>query len=139
MNDVIPEEVKDYIATNCQSDVRKLEGALTRVIAYATIMNSQKINIDLAIEALGDFIGKNIISKNKIDKVIKLTAEKYNITPEDIKGKKRLSKIALPRQIAMYICRYYLEESLPKIGSEFGGKDHTTPPAPPVPTWSGSF
>ena len=126
MNEIIPEEVKEYIAANCQSDVRKLEGALTRVIAYATIMNSHNIDIDLAIEALGDFIGKNIISKNKIDKVIKLVADKYNLTAEDIKGKKRLSTIALPRQIAMYICREYLEESLPKIGSEFGGKDHTT-------------
>ena len=126
ITEIIPEEVKEYIAAGCQSDVRKLEGALTRVIAYATIMNSKKIDIDLTIEALGDFIGKNIISKNKIDKVIKLIAEKYNLTPEDIKGKKRLSKIALPRQIGMYICRQYLEESLPKIGSEFGGKDHTT-------------
>ena len=126
MSEIIPEEVKEYIAANCQSDVRKLEGALTRVIAYATIMNGSKITIELAIEALSDYIGKNIISKNKIDKVIKLVAEKYNLTPEDIKGKKRLSKIALPRQIGMYICRQYLEESLPKIGSEFGGKDHTT-------------
>ena len=126
INNIVPEEVKEYIASNCQSDVRKLEGALTRVFAYATIMNGSEITIDLAIEALKDYIGKNIISKNKIDKVIKLVADKYNITPEDIKGKKRLSKIAVPRQIGMYICRNYLKESLPKIGSEFGGKDHTT-------------
>ena len=126
MQTLVPEEVKEYIAANCQSDVRKLEGALTRVIAYATIMNGSEITLELAIEALSDYIGKNIISKNKIDKVIQLIADKYNLTPEDIKGKKRLSKIALPRQIGMYICRNYLEESLPKIGSEFGGKDHTT-------------
>lgn len=126
ISSVVPDEVKEYIASNCQSDVRKLEGALTRVFAYATIMNGSEITIDLAIEALKDYIGKNIISKNKIDKVIKLIADKYNITPEDIKGKKRLSKIAVPRQIGMYICRIYLKESLPKIGSEFGGKDHTT-------------
>lgn len=126
ISSIVPEEVKEYIAGNCQSDVRKLEGALTRVFAYATIMNGSEITIELAIEALKDYIGKNIISKNKIDKVIKLIADKYNLTPEDIKGKKRLSKIAVPRQIGMYICRIYLKESLPKIGSEFGGKDHTT-------------
>ncbi|MEI3507973.1 MAG: chromosomal replication initiator protein DnaA [Bacilli bacterium] len=122
----VPEEVKEYIASNCTTDIRKLEGALTRVFAYATIMNGSEITIDLAIEALKDYIGKAIISKNKIDKVIQIVAKNYNITPEDIKGKKRLSKIAVPRQIGMYICRIHLKESLPKIGSEFGGKDHTT-------------
>lgn len=122
----VPEEVKEYIAQNCKSDIRKLEGALTRVFAYATIMNGSEITIELAVEALKDYIGKNIISKNKIDKVIQVVASHYNITAEDIKGKKRLKKISVPRQIGMYICRIKLEESLPKIGSEFGGKDHTT-------------
>ena len=122
----VPDEVKEYIAQNCTSDIRKLEGALTRVFAYATIMNGSEITIELAIEALKDYIGKNIISKNKIDKVIKVVANHYNISPEDIKGKKRLKKISMPRQIGMYICRINLKESLPKIGSEFGGKDHTT-------------
>ena len=123
---LVPTEVKEYIANNCTSDIRKLEGALTRVFAYATIMNGSEITLDLAIEALKDYIGKNIISKNKIDQVIQLVANNYNITVEDIKSKKRLSKIAVPRQIGMYICRVHLKESRPKIGSEFGGKDHTT-------------
>ncbi len=122
----VPEEVKEYIANNCTTDIRKLEGALTRVFAYATIMNGSEITLELAVEALKDYIGKNIISKNKIDQVINLVANNYNITPEDIKSKKRLKKIAVPRQIGMYICRTHLQESLPKIGSEFGGKDHTT-------------
>lgn len=122
----VPEEVKEYIANNCTTDIRKLEGALTRVFAYATIMNGSEITLELAIEALKDYIGKNVISKNKIDQVINLVANNYNITPEDIKSKKRLKKIAVPRQIGMYICRMHLKESLPKIGSEFGGKDHTT-------------
>lgn len=122
----VPNEVKEYIASNCTTDIRKLEGALTRVFAYATIMNGSEITLELAVEALKDYIGKHIISKNKIDKVIQLVADNYNITPEDIKSKKRLAKIAVPRQIGMYICRTHLKESLPKIGSEFGGKDHTT-------------
>ena len=94
---LVPTEVKEYIANNCTSDIRKLEGALTRVFAYATIMNGSEITLDLAIEALKDYIGKNIISKNKIDQVIQLVANNYNITVEDIKSKKRLSKIAVPR------------------------------------------
>ena len=122
----VPEEVKEYIVSNCTTDIRKLEGALTRVFAYATIMNGSEITLELAVEALKDYIGKNIISRNKIDQVIQLVANNYNITVEDIKSKKRLSKISVPRQIGMYICRVHLKESLPKIGSEFGGKDHTT-------------
>ena len=122
----VPEEVKEYIVSNCTSDIRKLEGALTRVFAYATIMNGSEITLELAVEALKDYIGKNIISRNKIDQVIQLIANNYNITVDDIKSKKRLSKISVPRQIGMYICRVHLKESLPKIGSEFGGKDHTT-------------
>lgn len=126
INDYVPKDVREYIAANCTSDIRKLEGALTRVFAYATIMNGSEIDMNLAVEALKDYIGKNIISKNKIDKVIQIVADNYNITPEDIKSKKRLAKISVPRQIGMYICRVHLKESLPKIGSEFGGKDHTT-------------
>ena len=126
MGNIVPLEVKEYIASNCTTDIRKLEGALTRVMAYATIMNGAEVNIDLAVEALKDYIGKAVISKNKIDQVIQLVANNYNITVEDIKSKKRLSKIAVPRQIGMYIARTHLKESLPKIGSEFGGKDHTT-------------
>lgn len=126
MGNMVPLEVKEYVASNCTTDIRKLEGALTRVMAYATIMNGAEVTLELAVEALKDYIGKAIISKNKIDQVIQLVAQNYNITVEDIKSKKRLSKIAVPRQIGMYIARVHLNESLPKIGSEFGGKDHTT-------------
>ena len=126
ISNMVPNEVKEYIASNCTTDIRKLEGALTRVFAYATIMNGSEITIELAIEALKDYIGKAVLTKNKIEQVIALVANNYNITPEDIISKKRLKKIAVPRQIAMYICRYHLKESLPKIGSAFGGKDHTT-------------
>ena len=126
INSIFPEEVKEYIAANCKNDIRKLEGALTRVLAYATIMNGSDITIELAKEALHDYIGPNILAKNKIQLVIQLVSNNYNITPDDIKSKKRLSKISVPRQIAMYICREYLKESFSKIGNEFGGKDHTT-------------
>lgn len=126
MSSAFPKEVKEYIASNCTSDIRKLEGAITRVVAYATMMNGSDITLDLAIEALKDYFAKSVVAKNKIDQVQQLVASNYNITVEDLKSKKRMASIAVPRQIAMYICRTVLEESLPKIGIEFGGKDHTT-------------
>lgn len=126
IGNTFPDDVKEYIASNCTSDIRKLEGAITRVFAYATIMNGSDITMELATEALKDYFVKSIISKNKIEQVQQLIANNYNISVEDIKSKKRMASISVPRQIGMYICRVYLEESLPKIGLEFGGKDHTT-------------
>ena len=121
-----PDDVKEFIASNSIGDIRKLEGAITRVYAYATIMNGENINLSLAKEALKDFFVKSIVSKNKIDQVIQLIAEHYSISTDDLKSKKKTNDIAIPRQIAMYICRVYLEENLMKIGMEFGGKNHTT-------------
>lgn len=128
-NDMVkefPQDVKEYIASNCNTDIRKLEGAITRVVAFSTMMSGSTITIDLAIEALKDYFVKTIISKNKIDMVQQIVADTYNITIDDLKSKKRNANIAVPRQIAMYICRVICEESFPKIGMEFGGKDHTT-------------
>ena len=121
-----PEDVKEYIAGICTTDVRNLEGCITRVLSYAAIMNGSNIDLELAEEALNGFIGKPIISRNKINQVQQLVAQKYNISVEDLKGKKRKANISYPRQIAMYICRVKLDEPLARIGSEFGGKDHTT-------------
>ena len=121
-----PEEVKEYIASNAVGDIRKLEGAITRVYAFATIMNGSDITLDLAVEALKDHFVTRAVNQNKIDQVIHLVADNYGISPEDLTSKKKTNNIAIPRQIAMYICRVYLEENLTKIGIEFGGKNHTT-------------
>lgn len=121
-----PEDVKEYIASNCVGDIRKLEGALTRVFAYATIMNGSEININLAAEALKDYFVKTIVAKNNIEQVMHIVSSNYNVSIDDLKSKRRISKITLPRQIAMYICRTYLNENLVKIGNEFGGRNHTT-------------
>jgi len=126
LNSSFPKEVKEYIASNCTSDIRKLEGAITRVVAYATMMSGSDITMELAIEALQDYFTKPIMNKNKINQVQQIVANYYNIKIEDLKSKKRVSSIAFPRQVAMYICRNILDESLTKIGIEFGGKDHTT-------------
>lgn len=126
LNTPFPKDVQEFIASNCTSDVRKIEGAITRVIAYAAMMNGCDINLDLANEALKGYFVNTVISKNKVEQVQQLVAKNYNITVEDLKSKRRVATVAFPRQVAMYICRTYLEESFPKIGSEFGGKDHTT-------------
>lgn len=126
LNTFFPQDVKEYIANNCTTDIRKLEGAITRTIAYAAIMNGSDITLDLAVDALKDYFSGGVLSKNKIEQVQQIIANNYNINMEDLKGKRKSNDIAIPRQIAMYICRIYLKESLPKIGAEFGGKDHTT-------------
>ena len=126
ITDKVPEDVKEYIASNCVGDVRKLEGAITRVFAYATIMNGCDITLDIAIEALKDYFVKTIVSKNKMDQVVQIVCDCYNLTQEELLSKKRSNEIAIPRMIAMYICRVYLDENLTKIGIQFGGKNHTT-------------
>ena len=123
---VVPEDVKEYIASNCVGDVRKLEGAITRVFAYATMMNGSDITLDLTIDALKDYFVKTIVSKNKMDQVVQIVCDHYNLTNEELLSKKRSNDIAIPRMIAMYICRVYLDENLTKIGIQFGGKNHTT-------------
>ncbi|MBQ7137237.1 MAG: chromosomal replication initiator protein DnaA [Bacilli bacterium] len=125
INKHIPDQVIEYMASNLKSDVRMLEGAVTRLVAYSTIMSSE-IDLNLAMEALKDYINKGSSEKNDINKIQKVVAEKFKISIEDLKSKKRSSNIAFPRQIAMYLCRKLTDESFPKIGIEFGGKDHST-------------
>ena len=122
----IPDDVVEYIASNIGTDVRQLEGSITRLIAYSTIMGGVDITLDLAIEALKDFISKGMGEKNDIQRIQKIVSEYFQISVEDIRSKKRSSNISFPRQIAMYLCRTMTTESFPKIGTEFGGKDHTT-------------
>lgn len=122
----IPDDVIEYIASNIGPDVRQLEGSITRLLAYSAIMGGEKITLDLAIDALKDFISKGIGEKNDIRRIQKIVSEYFQITIEDIRGKKRSANIAFPRQIAMYLCRTMTSESFPKIGTEFGGKDHST-------------
>ncbi len=122
----IPDDVIEYMANNIGPDVRKLEGAVTRLVAYSTIMGGEKITLDLAIEALKDNISKGIGEKNDIQRIQRIVSEYFQITVEDIRSKKRSANISFPRQIAMYLCRNMTNESFPKIAIEFGGKDHTT-------------
>jgi chromosomal replication initiator protein len=121
----IPDEVLDFIAANIQSNIRELEGALIRVMAYSSL-HSKPVTSDLAAEAL-----KNILSLNRTKKITITTIQDsvsayFGIKPSEIKGKRRSRAVVIPRQVAMYICRELTDSSLPRIGEEFGGKDHTT-------------
>ena len=122
----IPNDVVEYIASNIGTDVRQLEGSINRLIAYSAMMGGAEITLDLAIEALKDFISKGLGEKNDVQRIQKIVSEYFQITVEDIRSKKRSSNISFPRQIAMFLCRTMTNESFPKIGTEFGGKDHTT-------------
>lgn len=120
------EDAIEYIANMCHSDVRSLEGALTRVCAYSTIFFEEEITLELAIEALKGTITSSTNFKNDIQKIQRVVAEYYNVTVEDLKSKKRVATIAFPRQIAIYLSRNLTDESFPRIGMEFGGRDHST-------------
>lgn len=122
----INDDVIAYIANNCDSDVRQLEGALTRVIAYSTMFNITDINLNIAIESLKDYLSKSSFTKNNIQKIQQVVADYYNISVDDLKSKKRKADIAFPRQVAIYLCRTLTDESFPKIGIQFGGRDHST-------------
>lgn len=126
INDNISDEVIEYIVNNLNSDVRQLEGAVTRLYAYSAMMNNGIIDLSIAREALNDYMPNIGYEKNNITKIQKVIADYYQITIEDLKSKKRIYKISHPRQIAMYLCRTLTDETYPKIGLEFGGKDHTT-------------
>lgn len=121
----IPHEVLLYIANQIDTNIRELEGALIRVIAYSSLIN-QDIDTQLAAEALKDIIPSNRPKKITIRLIQDFVADKYNVTVDEFLSKKRTKTIAFPRQIAMYLCRELTEMSLPKIGQEFGGRDHTT-------------
>lgn len=123
--ETIPDEVLSFVADSIHSNIRELEGALTTVAAYAKL-HSEPINIDTAREALKDlFKSKDEIIINSAY-IKEVTAKYFNITVEDIDSKKRTKAIALPRQVAMYLTREMTDLSLPKIGEEFGGRDHST-------------
>ena len=122
----IDEDVLEYIANNCTSDVRKLEGALNRLFAYTTMFNKEKIDLEVATEALKGHLNSYGFVKNDIQKIQSVVADYYKISFDDMKSKKRTNNISFPRQIAMYLSRLLTDESLTRIGLEFGGKDHAT-------------
>lgn len=122
----VPKEVIEYIANNFASDVRQLEGAITRVFAYALMMNRGIVDLDTAVDALKDQLTDRSVYKNDVHRIQTVVCDYFKITIDDIKGKKRSQNINYPRQVAIYLCRTLANESFPKIGTYFGGRDHST-------------
>ncbi|WP_455543730.1 chromosomal replication initiator protein DnaA [Intestinibacter sp.] len=121
----IPNEVMNYIATYIKSNIRELEGALTRVVAYSSLINKD-ISYDLAVEALKDIVTTSETQEISVNRIKEKVSTAFGIKMDDFNSKKRTRTIAYPRQIAMYLSRELTDLSLPKIGNEFGGRDHTT-------------
>jgi len=121
---VVPDDVAYFIADKIKSNIRELEGALIRVVAYCTLTNS-KIDVRLAQDILRDSF-KEEAQKFTIEGIQKVVADYFNVKISDLRAKKRTASIVRPRQIAMYLVRELTTYSFPEIGEFFGGKDHTT-------------
>lgn len=121
----VQNEVMVYIATKIKSNIRELEGALIKLIAYSSLTN-REISVDLAEEALKDIISNKQNKNITIDIIQDIVSSYFNLRIEDLKSQRRTRNVAYPRQIAMYLSRKLTDMSLPKIGDEFGGRDHTT-------------
>lgn len=121
----VPEDVQHFIAQQAQSNIRELEGALTRVVAYAQTVR-EPITVDLATRALQDFLAANRPQPVSISTIQTCVAQYYGLRPADLTSRSRARNIAFPRQVAMYLSRTMTNASLPAIGDEFGGRDHTT-------------
>jgi chromosomal replication initiator protein len=121
----VPEEVAYFIATQINSNIRELEGALIRVMAYSSLVN-QDISIDLAEQALRDIISADRPKVITVSQIQKVVGDHFGLKVDELKAKKRTKNIAFARQIAMYLTRELTDLSLPKIGDAFGGRDHTT-------------
>ncbi|MGL4174156.1 MAG: chromosomal replication initiator protein DnaA [Actinomycetota bacterium] len=120
-----PDEVMEYIASKITSNIRELEGALIRVTAFASL-NRQPVDLSLAGIVLKDLIPSDGSSKISSAVIIAQTSAYFGLTVDDLKGSSRSRVLVNARQIAMYLCRELTELSLPKIGQQFGNRDHTT-------------
>ncbi len=121
---VVPDDVVTFIASEIKTNIRELEGALIRVVAYS-LLEDKPISLQVAKNVLKDMV-KETVKTISVEMVQKEVAAFFNIHVADLKTKKRHKNIILPRQVAMYLSRKLTTHSLPEIGGAFGGKDHTT-------------
>ena len=121
----IPDDVMQYIANNIKSNIRELEGSLNKVMAFANL-EKREVTVELAEQVLKDIISPDQQKVLTPEYIISTVAEHYDITVDDLKGNKRNSKIVIPRQIAMYLCREMIDIPLKSVGKCLGNRDHTT-------------
>jgi len=121
----VPEIVLEFIASRVVDNIRELEGALTRITAYAAL-TQQPIDLDMATDVLQDLGPEHGQAPISTGRILAATAESFGVSIADLEGPSRRQPLARARQVAMYLCRELTDLSLPKIGSLFGGRDHTT-------------
>jgi chromosomal replication initiator protein len=119
------EQVLTFIASRVSSNIRELEGALTRVVAFSSL-TGRPMTVELAQDVLRDVFPQGEAAEVSIKRIQDLVAERFELTHDELCGDKRSQNIVYPRQVAMYLSRELTDSSLPKIGKEFGGRDHTT-------------
>ncbi|MCQ2497804.1 MAG: chromosomal replication initiator protein DnaA [Lachnospiraceae bacterium] len=122
---IIDDEVFEYIASNITSNIRELEGAFNKLIAFSRL-HKVDISTDILEDALKDYINPNKINEINSDTIIKTVADYFNINKEDITSKRRTNDLVLPRQICMYLCKQLTQDSLQQIAKSMQKKDHTT-------------
>ena len=118
-------QVLTFIAGRVSTNIRELEGALTRVVAFSSL-TGRAMSVELAQDVLKDVFPQGEAAEVSIKRIQDLVAERFNMSLEELCGDKRSQSIVYPRQVAMYLSRELTDSSLPKIGKEFGGRDHTT-------------
>ena len=121
----MPDEVVELICRNINTNVRDLEKALTKLIAYAELVNKH-ITLDIAKQQLKDFFAQPSQKNITIELIQKIVSEYFGLSYKDLRGKRRTKAVAFPRQVAMYLSRELTEYSTTEVGTEFGGRDHTT-------------
>jgi chromosomal replication initiator protein len=121
----IPDEVVEVICRNINTNVRDLEKALTKLIAYAELVN-KNITLDIARQQLKDFFAQPSQKNITIELIQKIVSDYFGLSYKDLRGKRRTKAVAFPRQVAMYLSRELTEYSTTEVGAEFGGRDHTT-------------
>ena len=120
------EDVVEYIANNCGSDIRNLENAVIRLVAYRVTLNINEITLEVAQNALREYVGQVIYRTNSVSKIIDVVAKYYGIDSSMIKGKMRNKNVVTARSISIYLSCLMTDESLERIGLEMGGRDHST-------------
>jgi chromosomal replication initiator protein len=123
--DVADPQVLSFIASRISTNIRELEGALTRVVAFSSL-TGRSLSVDLAEDVLKDVFPTGEAAEVSIRRIQELVSERFQLTMDELCGDKRSQNIVYPRQVAMYLSRELTDSSLPKIGKEFGGRDHTT-------------
>src|SRR5262249_49412195 len=118
-------ELLTFIAGRVLTNIRELEGALTRVVAFASL-TGRPLSVDLAQDVLRDVVTQGESPQLSSARIRELVCERFGATTDELTGDRRSQNIVYPRQVAMYLARELTDSSLPKIGKEFGGRDHTT-------------